>query len=60
MYSCNGNKASELAAMLAELIEVHGNCRLMVGPKEYPEDCQGMYCRTDNETYYRADTFVMH
>lgn len=60
MYSCNGVRASELAAQLAELIEQHGDCRVMVSGHEYPDDCNGVYYQATDEAYYHADTFVVH
>lgn len=64
MYSCNGIRASELAAALAELIEIHGDCRVMVSGGEYPDDCDGVRYvsaeEAENNGYYHADTFIVH
>lgn len=60
MYSPHGIRASELAAILVELIEEHGDCRVMVAGGEYPEDCNGAYYNTKDDGYYHRDTFVVH
>ena len=64
MYGPNGLRASELAARLVELIEQHGDCRVVVDSNEYPDDCDGVYFVTaemaERDGYYHADTFVVH
>ena len=61
MYSPNGLRASELAARLAELIDLHGDCRVMVSAgDDNPDDCSGAYYCTTDDGYYHADTFVVH
>jgi hypothetical protein len=60
MYGANGLRASELAAQLAELIEQHGDCRVIVGGGDYPEGCQGVYYNATERAYYPEDTFVVH
>lgn len=60
MFSPNGLRASELAARLAELIETHGDCRVMVVSEGDPQDCTGVYYNANDDEYYHADTFVVH
>lgn len=62
MYDCNGIRASELAAALAEMIELHGDCRVMIDAGDYPDDCVGVRYidETRADGYYHADTFVVH
>jgi hypothetical protein len=61
MFGPNGLRASELAAQLAELIDLHGDCHVMVSAGDYsPDDCTGVYYNTKSDGYYHADTFIVH
>ena len=60
LFGPTGLRASELAAQLAELIEIHGDCRVIVSSGDYPDDCSGVYYNDRELPYYPEDTFVVH
>lgn len=60
MYSPNGIRASELVSILVELIDQHGDCRVIVGGGDYPDDCTGVRYNRTSQPYYPADTFIVH
>lgn len=60
LYGATGLRASELAAALVELIDRHGDCRVMVSGGDYPDDCAGVRYNRTEQPYYPADTFIVH
>ena len=62
MFTPNGLRASELAAQLAELIEEHGDCRVVANNygRDEPYDVDGIAYQAEDNGYYKADNFVVH